>query len=184
MKEVDFRNVDFLEYEFPTLGKVKKDSQLYELQQDLTLGEGEDLYTNRVTESDRLFPSDRDSGSVPTVPIEGDLSTQDTQSKNEEIPQSPVDGHGDKPHSHEPMTQGVSWSDPSPSQGPVPRTKRMSDLEPESTMQLSPRLLRRSEHGRVPRRFFQIDRDSGSVPTLPIGGDFSAQDTSGYSTRE
>ena len=86
MKEVDSRNVDFLEDEFPSLGEVKKDSQLYELQQDLTLGEGEDLYTNRVTESDRLFPSDRDSGSVPTFPIGGGLSAQDSQPENEEIP--------------------------------------------------------------------------------------------------
>ena len=31
MKEVDSRNVDFLKDEFPSLGDVKKDSQLYEL---------------------------------------------------------------------------------------------------------------------------------------------------------
>ena len=66
---------------------------MYELQQDLTLGEGEDLYTNRVTESDCLFPSDKDSRSVPGVPVRGDLSAQDTQPENEEIPQSSVDGH-------------------------------------------------------------------------------------------
>ena len=160
MKEVDSRNVDFLEDEFPSLGEVKKDTQFYELQHDLTLSEGENLYTNRVTEGDRVtesdlfFPFDRDSGSVPTVPIGRDLSAQDTQPENEEIPQSPVDGHEDRPHSHEPIPQEVRGSDPSPSQGSVPRTKRMSDPEPESTMQPSPRLLRKSEGGRVPRRFF------------------------------
>jgi len=78
MKEVDSRNVDFLEDEFPSIGEAKRDSQLYELQQDLCLGEGDDLYTNRITEDDRLFPINRDSGSVPTVPIEVELFAQDT----------------------------------------------------------------------------------------------------------
>ena len=36
----------FLEDEFPSIGEIKKDSLLYELHQDLSLGEGEDLYTN------------------------------------------------------------------------------------------------------------------------------------------
>jgi len=40
MKEVNFRNVDFLEDEFPSIGEVKKDLPLYELQQDVSLGEG------------------------------------------------------------------------------------------------------------------------------------------------
>ena len=118
----------------PILVKLKKDSPLYELQQDVSLGEREDLYTHRVIEDDHLFPVDRDSGSVPTVPIEVELFTQDTQPENEEIPQSPVDGHEDSPHSHEPIPQEVSRSDPSPSQGSVPRTKRGRDPEPESTM--------------------------------------------------
>jgi len=85
MKEVDSRNIDFLEDEFPSIGEVKNDSQLYELQQDLSLSEGEDLYTNCVTEDDHLLLVDRDSGSVPTVPIEVNLSAQDTQLANEEI---------------------------------------------------------------------------------------------------
>jgi len=74
MKEVDSKNVDFLEDAFPSIGEVKQDSQLYEFQQDLSLNEGENLYTNYVTKDDRLFPADRDSGSVPTIPIGGDLS--------------------------------------------------------------------------------------------------------------
>jgi len=124
MKELDSRNVEFLEDEFPSIGEAKKDSSLYELQQDVSLDEGEDLYTHRVTEDDRLFPVDRDSGSVPTIPIKVELSTQDTQQENEEFPQSPVDGHEDSPHSHEPIPQEVSGSDPSRNQGFVPRTKR------------------------------------------------------------
>ena len=59
------------------------------------------LYTNHIINSNRFFPFDRDSGSVPKVPIGGDLSTQDNQQENEEIPQSSVE-HEDKPHSHEP----------------------------------------------------------------------------------
>jgi len=74
IKEVDSRNVDFLEDELPSIGEVKKDSPLYDLQQDVSLAEGEDLYTNRITEDDRLFP------------IEIDLSTQDTQLENEDVP--------------------------------------------------------------------------------------------------
>jgi len=117
------------------------------------------LYTKRVTESDCLFLADRDSGSVPTVPIGVDLFAQDTQPENKESPQSSVDEHEDRPHSHEPMPQGVSWSDPSPSQGSGPRKKRRRDPKPESAMQLSPRLLRRSKRKRVPRRFLQIKED-------------------------
>jgi len=134
MKEVVPRNVDFLEDEFPSTGEVKKDSQLYKLQHDLSLGEGEDLYTNRITEDDLLFPVYRDSGSVPTVPIEVELSAQDTQAKNEDGPRSSVDQNEDRPHSHEPVSQEVSGSDPSPSQGSVPRTKRGRDPESELAM--------------------------------------------------
>ena len=31
MKEIDSKNVNFLENEFPSIGEVKRDSQLYEL---------------------------------------------------------------------------------------------------------------------------------------------------------
>ena len=42
MTEIASRNVDFLEDEFPSIGEIKKDLELYELQQDLqpSLGEG------------------------------------------------------------------------------------------------------------------------------------------------
>ena len=35
MTEIDSRNVDFLDDEFLTIGKIKKDIKLYELQQDI-----------------------------------------------------------------------------------------------------------------------------------------------------
>ena len=43
MTEIKTRNVDFLEGEFPSISEIKKDLELYELQQDLqsSLGEGD-----------------------------------------------------------------------------------------------------------------------------------------------
>ena len=86
MKEIDSRNVDFLEDEFPTIGEVKQDLQLYEVQLNLPLGDGEDMYTNRITEDREFIPDAGDSGSVPIIPAEGSLSAQDTQLENEEDP--------------------------------------------------------------------------------------------------
>ena len=131
INEVDSCNVDFLENEFPSIDEVKKDLQLYELQQHLSLGEGEDLYTCRVIEDSGFPPDNRDSGRAPTVPTGGILSAKDIQPENEESPQSPVDEHEDRPHSQEPISQGVSGSDPSPIQGSVTRRKGGRDYEPE-----------------------------------------------------
>ena len=41
MTEIDSRNVDFLEDEFPTIGEVNKDVELFELQQNIQLSFGE-----------------------------------------------------------------------------------------------------------------------------------------------
>ena len=122
MKEIDSRNVDFLEDEFPTIGEVKQDLQLYELQPNLPLGEGEDMYTNRITEDREFFPDAGNSGSIPIpadsgsvpIPIEGSLSAQDAQPENEEDPQSPVNGNEDSPRTHQPTPQGVSGSGTTP----------------------------------------------------------------------
>ena len=150
MNELDSRNVDFLEDEFQSIGEVKKDLQLYELQQNLSLGKGEDLYTNPVTEDNGFPPDDRDSDRVPTVPTGGILSAQGIQPENKKSPQSLVDEHEDRPHSHKCTPQGVSGSDPSPIQGSIPRRKRRRDPEPEPAKQSSPRLIRRSKRERVP----------------------------------
>jgi len=50
MTEIESHNVDFLEDKFPRIGEIKKDLELYELQQDLQpcLGEGEDLNSRQV----------------------------------------------------------------------------------------------------------------------------------------
>ena len=51
--EVDSRNVNFLEDEFPNDGEIKQDLQLYELQLDnaLSLSEEENLNPHQVTEN-------------------------------------------------------------------------------------------------------------------------------------
>ena len=62
MMERDSHNVEFLEDEFPSVGEIKKDLKLFELQQDdiLSLDEGKNLYIHRVTEESTLPTSERD----------------------------------------------------------------------------------------------------------------------------
>ena len=64
MTEIDSRNVDFLEDEFPTIGEVKKDVELFELQQNIppSFGEGENLDSNQVTEDGMPPLSERNGG--------------------------------------------------------------------------------------------------------------------------
>ena len=72
MIEIDSRNVDFLEDEFPAIDEVKKDIELFELQQNIqpSFGEGENLGSNQVTE-DGMPPLHEGN--------EGDLSAQDNE---------------------------------------------------------------------------------------------------------
>jgi len=53
MTEVDSRNVTFLEDEFPSVGEIKQDLQLYKLQLDteLSLGEGENVIPHQVVDN-------------------------------------------------------------------------------------------------------------------------------------
>ena len=55
MTEVDSRNVEFLKDEFWSICEIKNDLALYELPLDdqLSLGEGEDFSTHRTTEDSR-----------------------------------------------------------------------------------------------------------------------------------
>jgi len=65
MMEIDFYNVDFLEDEFPSIGEIKKDLKLYELQQDLQPSlSKEDLNSHQVTEN----------GEPPLPKRNGDIS--------------------------------------------------------------------------------------------------------------
>ena len=79
MEKIDSRNVGFLKDEFPTIGKVKKDVELFELQQNIqpSFSEGENLDSNQVTE-DGMPPLSEGNG--------GDLPAQE----NEIRPQSPI----------------------------------------------------------------------------------------------
>jgi len=83
MAEVDSRNVEFLEEEFPSIGEIKKDLALYELLLDdqLSLGDGEDLNTHRVTKNSTILLSRRDDEL---------LVTQENQPDNEVRPHSPI----------------------------------------------------------------------------------------------
>ena len=49
----DSLNVEFIKNEFPSIGEIKKDVELYELQQDLqtSLDEGKDLNSHQVNEN-------------------------------------------------------------------------------------------------------------------------------------
>ena len=77
--KINSHNVDFHEDELPTIGEVKKDVELFELQQNIrpSFGEGENLDSNQVTE-DGMPPLSK--GNM------GDLSAQE----NEIHPQSPI----------------------------------------------------------------------------------------------
>ena len=59
---VDSHNVNFLKDEFPSVGQIKQDLQLYELQLDneLSLDEGENLIAHHVTKNSTLV-SKRDA---------------------------------------------------------------------------------------------------------------------------
>jgi len=77
--EIDSRNVDFLENVFLSIGEIRKDLELYELQQDLqaSFGKGEDLNSRQATEDCK----------PPLLEMhEGNLSAQ----RNEVHPYSPT----------------------------------------------------------------------------------------------
>ena len=50
MTKLDSSNVEFLQDEFPSVGEIKKNPRMYELQQDgqLSLSEGENLNTHQI----------------------------------------------------------------------------------------------------------------------------------------
>ena len=68
MTEIDSRNIDFLENEFPTIGEVKKDVELFELQQDIqpSFSEGKNLDSNQVTQDGMPPLPERTGGNLST----------------------------------------------------------------------------------------------------------------------
>jgi len=83
MTEIKSYNVGFLENEFPSIGKIKKHLELYELQQDLQpfVSEGEDLNSSQVTED--------------VEPVQG----------NELCPHSPTSVKSQPENAESPLTQ-------------------------------------------------------------------------------
>jgi len=88
MTEIESRNVNFREDKFPSIGEIKKDLELYELQQDLqpSLGEGEDLNSRQATENGEPVQENEVRFHIPT-PVEN--QPEDVKS----------------PHAQEPMPQ-------------------------------------------------------------------------------
>ena len=62
MTEINSNNVELLKNEFLSVGEIKSDLPLYELQQDdlLSLGEGENINTHRTIEDSVIPVSGRD----------------------------------------------------------------------------------------------------------------------------
>ena len=71
LTEIESRIVDFLEDEFLSIGGIKKNFELYELQQDVqpSLGEGEDLNSRQVTENGEPVQGNEVRLHIPT-PVE------------------------------------------------------------------------------------------------------------------
>lgn len=150
LTEVDTRNVDFLEDEFPSIGEIKTDLELYELQNDLelSLGEWEKLGSNQGTKDSDVPPNDRNIRSSPIISDEGRLSALGDQPEIEVVPVSQVEQEV-CPQVSEPTNLSDSGRDQSSSQ------IVSQDL-----------IVRRSERGKVPRRYFQIEE--GAFVCTPL----------------
>jgi len=148
MTEVDSRNVDFLEDEFPSISEIKNDLASYELPLDdqLSLGE-EDFSTHRTTEDSRQ--------DVPlSVNQEGQPDTEvrpQIQLDNEVRPHSPINEHEVSPA----VQHNRSDSPPVKDSIPLRDRGRNSSVGQTSTGAQ----LQRSEGGRIPRRYFQIEEE-------------------------
>jgi len=125
--------------ELPSVGEIKKDLELFELQQDLqpSLSEGEDLNSCQVTENGEPVQGNEVRLHIPT-PVENQL--EDVES----------------PHAQDPMPQRDSGSNSPQARVPTPLRKRGRESPARQANNKGPRI-RRSERGRIPRRYFQIE---------------------------
>ena len=141
--------------------RIKKDVELFELQQGIqpSFGEGENLDSNQVTE-DGMPPLSRgNGGDLPDQEIEIRPQSpvhEESQLASEVRPQSPVVEHVVSPHVQDPTPQRDSGSNFPHVQSPTPLRDRGRDTSTRQTNNEGPRL-RRSERGRIPRRYFQIE---------------------------
>ena len=78
MTEIESSNVDFLEDEFPSIGEIKKNLELYELQQDLqpSLSEGEDLNSRQVIDDGEPIQGNEVSLHLPCLLYTSDAADE------------------------------------------------------------------------------------------------------------
>ena len=151
MTEVDSRNVEFLQDEFPSNGEINQDTTLYELPPNdrPSLSEGEDFNTHRVTE-DSTLPLFRRDDKL--------LVSQENQPENDIRPPSLVHEHDVSPLVQYNDNDSLSTEDSIPLRD---RGRNTSEGEP-----LTGPVLRTSECGRMPRRYFQIEEEI--FPCTPL----------------
>lgn len=80
MTEIESRDVDFLEEDFPSIGEVKKDLKLYELEEPLgdlspSHMQDEDMHPHPIVAGD----SGRDPSPSRSVPLSGSVPLEDSQ---------------------------------------------------------------------------------------------------------
>ena len=166
MTEVDSRNMEFLEDGFPSIGEIKSDLALDELPLDdqLSLSEGENFNTHRITKDSR-----RD---------EQLLLNQENQPDNEVRPQNQPDNEV-RPHSpiHEHEVSPVVHNDRNDSP-PVEDSIPLRDRGRNSSVGQTNtgRQLRMSEHGRIHRQYFQIEEEIFLCTPLEIEEPISFQE--------
>ena len=121
--EIDSCNVDFLEDEFLSIGEIKKDLELYELQQDLqpSLSEGEDLNSRQVTEDGKPVQGNEVRPHLPTL--------VENQPKNMK-----------SPHAQNPTPQRDSDSVYPQARVPTPLRERERDSPARQANNESPRV--------------------------------------------
>ena len=161
MTEVDSRNVEFLEDEFPSIGEIKQDTMLDELPLNdwLSLGDGEDLNTHRVTEDSTLPLFGRDDELVVS---------QEKQPENEVRPPSPIYEHEVSPLVQHNDNDSLSAKDFIPLRD---RGRNISEGQTNTGY-----VLRRSEGGRIPWWYFQIKEQIFLCTSLEIEESTSFQE--------
>jgi len=91
MTKIGSRKVDFLKDKFQSIGEIKKDVELFKLQQDIQLSfsEGENFNSNQVTENGMHPLSERNGGELSTQENEihpQSLIQEESQPMNEVRP--------------------------------------------------------------------------------------------------
>ena len=115
MTEIESRNVDFLDDEFPSVGEIKKDLELYELQQDLQpfLGEREDLSFRQVTEDGEPVQGNEVHPHLPT-PMENHPENVESPHAQDPTPQRDSGSVSPQARAPTPLRDCLLYTSPSP----------------------------------------------------------------------